>query len=130
LWLPKFDAAEVTTLLPRATVMMGVPTFYTRLLTESSFGEAACRNVRLFVSGSAPLLAETFEAFRERTGHTILERYGMTEAGMITSNPLDGARVGGTVGPPLPGIDVRIVDDAERTCGHESIGGIQIRGPN
>jgi malonyl-CoA/methylmalonyl-CoA synthetase len=130
LWLPKFDVREVVSLMPKATVMMGVPTFYTRLLAEESFNRECCRSIRLFVSGSAPLLAETFEAFRERTGHAILERYGMTEAGMITSNPLDGARLGGTVGPPLPGIDVRIVDDAERTCGHESIGGIQIRGPN
>ena len=111
LWLPKFDAREVCALLPRATVMMGVPTFYTRLLAEASFTRDACRSIRLFVSGSAPLLAETFDAFRERTGHAILERYGMTEAGMITSNPLEGARVGGTVGRPLPGVDVRIVDE-------------------
>ena len=103
LWLPKFDAREVVALLPRATVMMGVPTFYTRLLGESELTRERCRSIRLFVSGSAPLLAETFDAFRERTGHAILERYGMTETGMITSNPLDGARVGGTVGRPLPG---------------------------
>ena len=93
LWLAKFDAEEVRALLPRATVMMGVPTFYTRLLALPSFGAADCRTVRLFVSGSAPLLAETFDEFRERTGHTILERYGMTETGMITSNPLDGERI-------------------------------------
>jgi len=130
LWLPKFDVRGVISLMPKATVMMGVPTFYTRLLAEKSFNRECCRSIRLFVSGSAPLLAETFEAFRERTGHAILERYGMTEAGMITSNPLDGARIGGTVGPPLPGVDVRIVDDAARTCGDESIGGVQVRGPN
>ena len=94
--------------------MMGVPTFYTRLLAEPAFTRERCRTIRLFVSGSAPLLAETFDAFATRTGHAILERYGMTETGMITSNPLDGARVGGTVGQPLPGVDVRIVDDQRR----------------
>jgi malonyl-CoA/methylmalonyl-CoA synthetase len=130
LWLPKFDAAEVTALLPRATVMMGVPTFYSRLLAEAAFDRERCRSIRLFVSGSAPLLAETFEAFRERTGHAILERYGMTEAGMITSNPLDGARVGGTVGKPLPGVDVRITGEGGRPCGTETIGSVEIRGPN
>ena len=94
LWLPKFDADEVAALLPRATVMMGVPTFYTRLLAEPSFdARATAASMRLFVSGSAPLLPETFDAFRERTGHTILERYGMTETGMNTSNPLDGERI-------------------------------------
>ncbi|MCC7217605.1 MAG: malonyl-CoA synthase [Burkholderiales bacterium] len=130
LWLPKFDAREVVSLLPRATVMMGVPTFYTRLLAEPSFERERCRSIRLFVSGSAPLLAETFEEFRTRSGHAILERYGMTETGMITSNPLDGARVGGTVGRPLPGIDVRIVDDTGRPCGPGTIGSVELRGPN
>ena len=130
LWLPKFDAGEVLALLPRATVMMGVPTFYTRLLAEPAFGRERCRSIRLFVSGSAPLLAETFEEFRARTGQAILERYGMTETGMITSNPLDGARVGGTVGQPLPGIDVRVVDDSGSVCGPDAIGGVQLRGPN
>ena len=130
LWLPKFDAGEVLALLPRATVMMGVPTFYTRLLAEPAFGRERCRSIRLFVSGSAPLLAETFEEFRARTGQAILERYGMTETGMITSNPLDGARVGGTVGRPLPGIDVRVVDDSGSVCGPDAIGGVQLRGPN
>ena len=130
LWLPKFDAAEVTALLPRATVMMGVPTFYARLLAEPAFDRERCRSIRLFVSGSAPLLAETFEAFRERTGHAILERYGMTEAGMITSNPLDGARVGGTVGKPLPSVDLRIMGEGGRPCGPETIGSVEIRGPN
>jgi malonyl-CoA/methylmalonyl-CoA synthetase len=131
LWLPKFDAAEVAALLPRATAMMGVPTFYTRLLSLPSFGREACRNVRLFVSGSAPLLAETFEAFRKRTGHTILERYGMTETGMNTSNPLSGSRLGGTVGPPLPGVDIRITDPRTGTpLPVGEIGMIEIRGPN
>ncbi|MFO1315183.1 MAG: malonyl-CoA synthase [Burkholderiales bacterium] len=130
LWLPKFDAQEVVSLLPRATVMMGVPTFYTRLLSEPAFERERCRSIRLFVSGSAPLLAETFEAFRARTGQAILERYGMTETGMITSNPLDGARIGGTVGRPLPGIDVRVVDDTGRACAPGTIGGVELRGPN
>jgi len=130
LWLPKFDAHEVVPLLARATVMMGVPTFYTRLLSEPGFTKDACRTIRLFVSGSAPLLAETFESFRQRTGHAILERYGMTEAGMITSNPLAGPRVGGTVGKPLHGIEVRIVDDAGVPVGPGTIGGVQARGPN
>src|SRR5438128_4714981 len=88
LWLPKFDGLEVKSLLPHATVMMGVPTFYTRLLADASFGATDCRAIRLFISGSAPLLPETFDEFRRRTGHAILERYGMTETGMNTSNPL------------------------------------------
>jgi malonyl-CoA/methylmalonyl-CoA synthetase len=107
-----------------------VPTFYTRLLSEAAFTRDACRSIRLFVSGSAPLLAETFEAFRERTGHAILERYGMTEAGMITSNPLEGPRVGGTVGKPLHGIEVRIVGENGEVAGPGVIGGVQVRGAN
>ena len=130
LWLPKFDAGEVTERLPGATVMMGVPTFYARLLSEPAFTRECARNVRLFVSGSAPLLPETFASFRERTGSTILERYGMTETGMITSNPLEGVRAAGTVGRPLPGISVRIVDDEGGTCAPGAIGGVQVRGPN
>ena len=130
LWLPKFDAREVTSLLPKASVMMGVPTFYTRLLAEPSFGRAASDPVRLFVSGSAPLLPETFRKFEARTGKRILERYGMTETGMITSNPLDGERIGGTVGPPLPGVSVRIVGDSGEPLGAGAIGAIQVRGPN
>jgi len=130
LWLPKFDAREAMSLLPRATVMMGVPTFYTRLLAEPAFGRAHSDGVRLFVSGSAPLLPETFDAFERRTGKRILERYGMTETGMITSNPLDGARLGGTVGPPLPGVSVRIVDERGEACAPGAIGAIQVKGPN
>ena len=130
LWLPKFDAREVASLLPRATVMMGVPTFYTRLLAEPSFTREASRTIRLFVSGSAPLLAETFAEFEARTGQAILERYGMTETGMMTSNPLDGARVGGTVGRPLPGVDVRVMDDEGRACAPGVVGGVQVKGPN
>jgi malonyl-CoA/methylmalonyl-CoA synthetase len=123
LWLAKFDAAEVRALLPRATVMMGVPTFYTRLLADPAFGAADCRSMRLFVSGSAPLLPDTFDEFKRRTGHTILERYGMSETGMNTSNPLDGERIAGTVGPPLPGVSVRIAGDA-------GVGEIEVKGPN
>ena len=130
LWLAKFDAAEVHGLLPRATVMMGVPTFYTRLLALPSFGRDDCRNARLFVSGSAPLLPETFDDFRERTGHTILERYGMSETGMLTSNPLEGERIGGTVGPALPGVSVRVVDAEGRACAAGEVGGVEVSGPN
>ena len=130
LWLAKFDADEVRALLPRATVMMGVPTFYTRLLTLPSFGADDCKAVRLFVSGSAPLLAETFDDFRLRTGHTILERYGMTETGMMTSNPLEGERIAGSVGPPLPGVSVRVVDPEGHPCGTGEVGGIEVNGPN
>jgi malonyl-CoA/methylmalonyl-CoA synthetase len=130
IFLPKLDPEMMIKLMARATVMMGVPTFYTRLLAEPSFGRAHSDPVRLFVSGSAPLLPETFEAFERRTGQRILERYGMTETGMITSNPLDGPRIGGTVGPPLPGVSVRIVDGDGNACEPGTIGAIQVRGPN
>ena len=130
LWLPKFDAHEVRGLLPRATVMMGVPTFYTRLLALPVFGAADCRSMRLFISGSAPLLPETFEQFRARAGCTILERYGMSETGMNTSNPLAGERIAGTVGPPLPGVSVRVVDAEGRPCAAGEVGGIEVKGPN
>ena len=130
LWLPKFDAKEVIGLLPHATVMMGVPTFYTRLLADPSFGADACRGVRLFVSGSAPLLPETFASFRSRTGQAILERYGMTETGMNTANPLAGERIPGTVGLPLPGVSVRIADADGRACAPGMVGGIEVKGPN
>ena len=130
LWLSKFDAKEVTTLLPQATVMMGVPTFYARLLAEPDFGAAACRSIRVFVSGSAPLLPETFNAFKSRTGQSLLERYGMTETGMNTSNPLAGERIAGTVGPPLPGVSVRIMGEDGATCAADVVGAIQVKGPN
>lgn len=130
LWLPRFDAQQVLHALTAATVMMGVPTYYARLLAEPGFTRDTCRGVRLFVSGSAPLLAETFEAFRARTGQTILERYGMTETGMIASNPLVGTRAAGTVGRPLPGVAVRIADDADRPCVSGTLGSVQVRGPN
>jgi malonyl-CoA/methylmalonyl-CoA synthetase len=130
LWLAKFDPAEVRALLPRATVMMGVPTFYTRLLADPAFGAADCAAIRLFVSGSAPLLPETFEQFARRTGHTILERYGMSETGMLTSNPLSGERIAGTVGRPLPGVGVRVSDVEGEPCAGGEIGSVEVRGPN
>ena len=120
LWLDRFDASAVVALLPRATVFMGVPTLYVRMLAEPALDRAACRNMRLFISGSAPMLVETFEAWRERTGHTILERYGMSETAMLTSNPYlarDGERRGGTVGFPLPGVELRIRDDRGNALG-------------
>jgi malonyl-CoA/methylmalonyl-CoA synthetase len=130
LWRRKFDAKAVLRDLPRATVLMGVPTFYTRLLAEPGFGRAVCESVRLFVSGSAPLLMDTFQQFEARVGQRILERYGMSEAGMITSNPVDGERKGGTVGLPLPGVSVRIADETDRALPPEATGSIQIRGDN
>jgi len=133
IWFSKFDPKAVIARLPDATVFMGVPTLYVRLLGEKTFDRNACRNMRLFVSGSAPLLIETFNEFRERTGHTILERYGMSETVMLTSNPYrreDGERRGGTVGLPLPGVEVRIVDDANHPCPSGETGHLQVRGPN
>ncbi len=130
IFCPRFDAAEACRLLPRATVFMGVPTFYVRLLAQAGFGAAQGANVRLFVSGSAPLLERTFEAFRERTGHAILERYGMTECGMSTSNPLDGVRRAGTVGLPLPGVDLRVSGKDGAPAGPGEVGEIEFRGPN
>jgi malonyl-CoA/methylmalonyl-CoA synthetase len=130
LWHGKFDVKLVMRDLARASVMMGVPTFYTRLLNEPAFTRTLCNNVRLFVSGSAPLQLETFKDFETRTGKTILERYGMSEAGMITSNPLAGQRRGGTVGFPLPGISVRIADERDRPVENGVIGAIQVKGEN
>ncbi|MEE9586590.1 MAG: AMP-binding protein, partial [Hyphomicrobiaceae bacterium] len=131
LWRSRFDVEEVMRLLPEATVMMGVPTFYTRLLAREDFTRDQCRSMRLFVSGSAPLLAETHQAFQERSGHRILERYGMTEAGMITSNPYQGGqRVAGTVGYALPGISLRVADEGGRELAAGDIGTLEVRGPN
>jgi malonyl-CoA/methylmalonyl-CoA synthetase len=130
IFLPRFDAEDVARRLPQATVLMGVPTFYVRLLALPRFGAEHCRTIRLFVSGSAPLAAETFAAFKARTGHAILERYGMTETGMLTSNPLNGDRVPGSVGPPLPGVEVRVRDAEGGTLPAGDIGGIEVRGPN
>jgi malonyl-CoA/methylmalonyl-CoA synthetase len=127
LFLPKFDLKAVLDAIPRATLMMGVPTFYTRLLQAPELTPELTRSVRLFVSGSAPLLAETHREWESRTGHRLLERYGMTETGMITSNPYDGERVAGTVGPPLPGVDVRI-HGADGKAG--ALGVIEVQGPN
>lgn len=130
IWLPKFDADTVLGLLPSSTVLMGVPTFYTRLLADQRLTPELCRNMRLFISGSAPLLAETHTEFELRTGHRILERYGMTEAGMITSNPYDGERIAGTVGHPLPAVSVRVADDGGAELPHGEIGILEIKGPN
>ncbi len=131
LFMPKFDLDEVFRLLPRATLMMGVPTFYTRMLSDPRLTREAVAHMRLFVSGSAPLLAETHRAFFERTGHAILERYGMTETGMNSSNPYDGERRPGTVGLPLPGTEIRITDPATgRPLPTGAIGMIEVKGPN
>lgn len=130
LWFGKFGPRAVAQRLPEATVFMGVPTMYTRLLAEPSFTKEACRNMRLFISGSAPLLIETFDEFRKRSGHTILERYGMSETVMLTSNPLDGERRGGTVGFALPGVELRVRDDKGQLAPKGEIGGIEVRGPN
>ncbi|HEX4233081.1 MAG TPA: malonyl-CoA synthase [Caldimonas sp.] len=133
LWLGRFDPAKVCALLPRATVFMGVPTLYVRLLAEPGLTREACRNMRVFISGSAPLLIDTFDAFRERTGHTILERYGMSETVMLTSNPYDaadGERRGGTVGFPLPGVGLRSVGDDGEVVPTATVGAIEVRGPN
>ncbi len=131
IFLPKFDANEVIRLLPRATSMMGVPTFYTRLLQHPGLTREACAHMRLFTSGSAPLLAETHREFQDKTGHAILERYGMTETNMNTSNPYDGARIAGTVGFPLPGCEVRIVDaESGKPLPQGEIGIIEVKGPN
>jgi malonyl-CoA/methylmalonyl-CoA synthetase len=128
LFLPRFDAEAVIDLLPRATVMMGVPTFYTRLLDSPRFGREACRTIRLFVSGSAPLLAETSRAFTARTGQVILERYGMTEAAVIASNPLRGERRPGSVGLPVEGLSLRVAGPDDRPLPAGQVGVIQIRG--
>ncbi|MCX6856134.1 MAG: malonyl-CoA synthase [Verrucomicrobia bacterium] len=133
IWLSKFDAKAAVQSLPKATVMMGVPTFYVRLLAEGDFTQEVCQNIRLFISGSAPLLLETFLEFRERSGHTILERYGMSETGMLASNPYfqsEGQRYGGTVGKPLPGVSIRITGEDGQPCKLGEIGLIEVRGPN
>jgi malonyl-CoA/methylmalonyl-CoA synthetase len=130
IFLDRFDVRSVLRLLPSATVFMGVPTFYTRLLARSEFTRETCRNMRLFTCGSAPLLEQTFHEFKHRTGHTILERYGMTETGMNTSNPLDGPRLAGTVGLPLPGVSIRIVDDADKDVPDGDVGYLLVKGDN
>ena len=129
-WASAFDAKQTVKYLPESTAMMGVPTYYTRLLALPEFTKQVTANIRVFISGSAPLLAETFVQFEERTGHKILERYGMTETNMNTSNPLEGERKPGTVGLPLPGVEVRIVDDSGEKLKTGEIGNLQVRGKN
>jgi malonyl-CoA/methylmalonyl-CoA synthetase len=131
IFLPKFDPKQVLALMGRATSMMGVPTFYTRLLKEPGLTPEAAATIRLFVSGSAPLLAETHRDWQARTGHAILERYGMTETNMNTSNPYEGERIAGTVGLPLPGVSLRVVDpETGRALPADTVGMIEVKGPN
>ncbi len=133
IWLSKFDPKLVIQKMPEATVFMGVPTLYVRMLAEPSLTKQATSKMRLFLAGSAPLLLETFNSWQERTGHTILERYGMSETTMLTSNPYlpkDGERRGGTVGFPLPGVQLRVQDDSGQNLPTNEIGGIQVKGPN
>ncbi len=129
-FLPRFKTDDVIRALPDCTVMMGVPTFYTRLLADNRLTRDLCTNMRLFISGSAPLLAESFLRFQEHTGHAILERFGMTESSMNASNPLDGERRPGSVGPALPGVNLRVVNDAGQEMPAGETGHLQVKGPN
>lgn len=131
IFLPKLDPDLIIKLMARATVLMGVPTFYTRLLQNPALSRETTKHMRLFISGSAPLLAETHREWSARTGHAVLERYGMTETNMNTSNPYDGERVPGAVGFPLPGVSVRVSDpDTGKELPREEIGMIEVKGPN
>jgi malonyl-CoA/methylmalonyl-CoA synthetase len=131
IFLPKFDPEAIIKLMARATVLMGVPTFYTRLLQSPALTREAAAHMRLFVSGSAPLLADTHREWAARTGHAVLERYGMTETNMNTSNPYHGERVPGAVGHALPGVSVRVTDpDTGKELSRDSIGMIEVKGPN
>jgi malonyl-CoA/methylmalonyl-CoA synthetase len=131
IFLPKFDPDLIIKLMARATVLMGVPTFYTRLLQNPALNRESTRHMRLFISGSAPLLADTHREWAARTGHAVLERYGMTETNMNTSNPYDGERVAGAVGHPLPGVAVRVTDpETGKVLAPEAIGMIEVKGPN
>ena len=138
IWHAKFDPKRAIADMPRASVFMGVPTLYVRMLAEPGLNRATVARMRLFIAGSAPLLIETFQAWQQRTGHTILERYGMSETIMLTSNPYradarfgqQAERRGGTVGFPLPGVSLRVRDDQGQDCGVDEIGGIQVQGPN
>src|SRR5258707_1938378 len=131
IFLPKFDPDLIIKLMARATVLMGVPTFYTRLLQSPALSHESTKHMRLFVSGSAPLLADTHREWADRTGHAVLERYGMTETNMNTSNPYDGQRGPGAVSHAVPGVTVRVTDPATgKTLGPESIGMIEVKGPN
>ena len=129
-WLESFDADVVLKSIPECTVMMGVPTYYTRLLKRDLLDSKLTEGIRLFISGSAPLLEETFNEFNQRTNHQILERYGMTETNMNTSNPLKGDRKPGTVGLPLEDVQVRVVDEENNALSQGEIGNLQIKGPN
>ncbi|HTO64269.1 MAG TPA: malonyl-CoA synthase [Bradyrhizobium sp.] len=131
IFLPRLDPDLIIRLMARATVLMGVPTFYTRLLQNPALGKDTTSHMRLFVSGSAPLLADTHREWFARTGHAVLERYGMTETNMNTSNPYDGERVPGAVGYPLPGISVRVTDpETGKEIARDTIGMIEVKGPN
>ncbi len=130
IFLPRFEVQTLRRWLPEATVLMGVPTFYSRLLAEPDFARPECDHVRVFISGSAPLPEAVFQRFAERTGQPILERYGMTESGMITSNPLEGERVAGSVGFALPDVELRVVDETGAARGAGEVGEVEIRGPN
>ena len=130
IFLPRFDVQSVKRHLPESTVMMGVPTFYTRLLRDAEFNRAHCRGVRVFISGSAPLTESTFAAWQARTGHRILERYGMSETIINTSNPLHGERVAGSVGFALPGVEVRVAGEGGQPLPPGEVGGIEVRGEN
>jgi len=130
IFLPKFEVGEVTRLIEKATVMMGVPTFYVRLLGSNNLNKEGAKSIRLFVSGSAPLLAETHKSFEEKTGHKILERYGMTETNMNTSNPYYGLRKPGTVGQTLQGVELKIVDEEGVSLKDGDVGNILVKGEN
>ncbi len=131
IFLPKFDPEAIIKLMARATVLMGVPTFYTRLLQSTALNKESTKHMRLFISGSAPLLADTHREWAARTGHAVLERYGMTETNMNTSNPYDGDRVPGAVGHALPGVTVRVTDpETGKELAREAIGMIEVKGPN
>jgi len=132
IWFHRFDPLATIARLPDASVFMGVPTLYVRMLAQPALTAEVCKTMRLFISGSAPLLADTFAAWRERTGHTILERYGMSETAMITSNPYrpESARRAGTVGVALPGVQVRVRDDQGRACATGEVGGVEVLGPS
>jgi len=130
IWFSRFEPKAVIRRFADATVFMGVPTLYVRMLAEPELDKNACRHMRLFIAGSAPLLKDTFDAWRERTGHTILERYGMSETIMLTSNPLDGERRAGTVGLPLPGVALRVRNERGDDCAASEIGGIEVKGTN
>jgi malonyl-CoA/methylmalonyl-CoA synthetase len=128
--MPKFDAEAAIGLMPRASVLMGVPTFYVRLLASPRLTREACAGMRLFVSGSAPLLAATHAEFEARTGHRVLERYGMTETGMNASNPLEGERRPGSVGPAIPGVSLRVAGRGGAALGPDEVGVLEVKGPN